>query len=151
MGMRKIYVFLACPSDLLAEREIYYELLPTLGESFDVNFIPTGYELILSEVGERPQNEINRLVDDCDIFVLALHRRWGQGAPDSVASSSYTEEEFSRALRRFGASGRPAILCFFKNVEIHSLADPGEQLKKVLEFRRRLEMSGQVLYRISDI
>jgi hypothetical protein len=150
MTRREIRVFLASPGDLEAERQIFYELLPQLGSALGVEFIPTGYELAPATVGERPQDLINRAVDACDVFVVAFHRRWEQGAADSVGAASYTEEEFNRALRRYGETGTPTILCFFKNIELHALADPGPQLAKVLEFKRRLEESGRVLYRTFD-
>jgi len=97
-------------------------------------------------MGRRTQSVINREVDSCDVFVLALHRRWGQEAPDSEYSS-YTEEEFHLAWKRFGETGAPEIFVFFKLVDAASIADPGPQLAKVLQFRRSLEETRSVLYR----
>jgi hypothetical protein len=110
-------------------------------------FIPLGFEDVLATSGHRPQDLINNLVDACDIFVLAYHRRWGQSSPDVVGHTSYTDEEFGRATRRFTSKGRPEIFCLFKHVDLAALADPGTELTKVLEFRKRLERSGSVLYR----
>ncbi len=92
---------------------------------------------------------INQEIDRCDVFLLLLHRRWGQNAPDSEYSS-YTEEEFHRALARFRSEGAPEIFIFFKRVDPASEADPGPQLVKVMAFRRSLEESREVIYRYID-
>ncbi len=47
--------------------------------------------------------------------LLALHRRWGQEAPDAEPYSSYTEEEFHLALDRWKTTGSPEIFVFFKH------------------------------------
>ena len=146
-NQKTIRVFLASPSDLAAERALFFELLSTIAPGPNSAFIPTGYEIVPANTGERPQDVINRLIDECDVFILTLHKRWGQSAFDAAAVTSYTEEEFSRGLTRFNKTGKPTIFCFFKNVDIEALADPGPQLIKVLEFRRRLEKSERVLYR----
>jgi hypothetical protein len=106
-----------------------------------------GFESALGATARRPQDTINGFVNRCDVLLAVFHRRWGQASADTVAYTSYTEEEFELAKRRLGTTGAPEIFCFFKQVDLPSLADPGEQLAKVLEFRRRLEESHQVLYR----
>lgn len=99
MKRREIRVFLASPGDLEIERQVFYEILPQLSLPLGVEFIPTGYELAPATVGERPQDLINRSVDACDVFVAVFHRRWGQGASDSVGSASYTGEYTKGASR----------------------------------------------------
>ena len=59
---------------------------------------------------------INREVDRSDVFILPLHRRCGQPAPDSKFSS-YTEEEFRRALSRWKKTKSPEVLIFFKSLD----------------------------------
>lgn len=147
MNNNEIKVFLATPGDLIDERDSYYEELKEFYINDIIRIVPTGYEIALASTGYRPQDIINTYVDDCDIFIAVFYRRWGQPTRDSIASSSYTEEEFSRALRNFSATGKPQIFCLFKNVDIESMADPGPQLKKVLEFRRRIELSDSILYK----
>ncbi len=143
-------VFIASPSDLAQERRAFKEIIDELNDGFaagaDTTLVPLAWEETFSTVGRRSQSVINDLVDQCDCFVLVLHRRWGQKAPDSNYSS-YTEEEFYRALERFQKTGEPRIFIFLKNIDSAFMADPGEQLKKVLAFRRQLEETRQVLYR----
>jgi tetratricopeptide (TPR) repeat protein len=76
-----------------------------------------------------------------------MHRRWGQDTPDSEHFSSYTEEEFHRALERWKKDQAPVIFVFFKHIDSSRMADPGLQLQKVLDFRKELEKTRTVLYR----
>ena len=79
-------------------------------------------------------------------FVLVMSRVWGRPATDSPIGTSYTEEEFKRAAARFNATGTPEIVCFFKQVPLDVLADPGPQLQQVLRFKQSIEDWNQVLY-----
>jgi hypothetical protein len=144
---RTIQVFFASPGDLEEEQHLAAETLRQMSERSEYTFTLLGFERVLATAGRRPQDVINTLVDQCDVFMAVFHRRWGQPPQDTVACTSYTEEEFERAKRRFVSTGAPEIFCFFKRVDLPSLADPGEQLTKVLEFKRRLEESHQILYR----
>jgi hypothetical protein len=75
-----------------------------------------------------------------------MWRRWGQEAADAAPYSSYTEEEFYRALALYEKTGKPTIYVFFKHIDPSLMADPGPQLTKVLAFRKKLEATRQVLY-----
>jgi tetratricopeptide (TPR) repeat protein len=150
---RQIKVFIASPGDLAVERQAFRDQIKTLNEGFGegarVEFVALGWEDTLATTGRRPQSIINADIDACDIFVLMMHRRWGQPAPDSEFSS-YTEEEFQRALAGFNEKRKPEIFVFLKTIEAAQMGDPGEQLKKVLAFRKQLEDSNTVLYRNFD-
>jgi hypothetical protein len=147
---REIAVFIASPGDLAPERKAFKDVIDELNKGFGdgagVKFTPLGWEDVLGETGRRPQSVINREVDRSDLFILALHRRWGQAAPDSKYSS-YTEEEFERAHKRWEKTKSPEIIVFFKNVDEFSFADPGPQLEKVLTFRKKLEEGRRTLFR----
>ncbi|PCJ46187.1 MAG: hypothetical protein COA74_14130 [Gammaproteobacteria bacterium] len=101
---RRISVFIASPGDLSKERELFRKTSELLnlgfGDGANIEFEPLGWEGTLASTGRRNQGVINDEIDKCDVFVLAMHRRWGQEAPDSAPYSSYTEEEFHRALER---------------------------------------------------
>ena len=152
--MKKISVFMASPGDLLSERGKFRETIQQLNIGFgkDAGFVfePFGWEDALATTGRRNQGVINSGIDRCDIFILAMYRRWGQEAPDAEPYTSYTEEEFHRALERWKKDGKPEIFVFFKRVDAASEADPGPQLKKVMEFRKQLEETRQLLYRHFD-
>ncbi|MGH9237028.1 MAG: tetratricopeptide repeat protein [Vicinamibacterales bacterium] len=148
---RTIKAFIASPGDLAVERRTFKDVIDELNGGFgrgaDVVFEPLGWEDSLSQVGRRSQAVINQDVDACDVFVLVMWRRWGQLAPDAAPYSSYTEEEFQRALARFELTGAPTIFVFFRHIDPGQMADPGEQLQRVLNFRKELEASRRVLYR----
>ena len=153
--VRTIRVFIASPGDLAVERAAFQQVLEELnagfGDALDIKFEPLGWEDTLASTGRRSQEVINREIDRCDVFILAMHRRWGQAAPDAQPYSSYTEEEFHRAFARWqkkrrGKPQAPEIFVFFKHIDSASLADAGPQLQKVLDFRKSLEESRQVLY-----
>ena len=147
---RSISVFIASPGDLVSERKVFKDTINTLnagyGDGAGVTFMRLGWEDLPAQTGRRTQAVINQQIESCDLFVLALHRRWGQKAPDS-RFSSYTEEEFHLAFKLWKKRKRPEIVVFFKTVDSPSLADPGAELKKVLAFRKKLENSHVVLMR----
>jgi hypothetical protein len=147
---KNIRVFLASPGDLAPERKVFKDQIDELNKGFadgmGIEFVPLGWEDVLATTGRRPQDVINREVDECDLFVLALHRRWGQKAPDSKYSS-YTEEEFYRAITRWKKSKSPEVLVFFKDIDNGQMADPGPELTKVLAFRKKLEQGRETLYK----
>lgn len=138
---REFKVFIASPGDLSPERKVFRETVETLnkgyGEGAGIKFMPYGWEDELATTGLRVQSVINKQVDQTDLFVLVLHRRWGQKVSDSPYSS-YTEEEFYQAYNRWEKTRNPVIIIFFKNIDGSSLADPGVQLKKVLKFKEHL-------------
>lgn len=153
-GVRTIRVFIASPGDLAVERAAFKQVLEELnagfGDALDIKFEPLGWEDTLASTGRRSQEVINREIDRCDVFILAMHRRWGQAAPDAQPYSSYTEEEFHRAFARWqkkrqGKPQAPEIFVFFKHIDSASMADAGPQLQKVLDFRKSLEETRQVL------
>ncbi len=149
-----VHVFIASPGDLAVERRAFKDVIDELnagfGDGAGVRFVALGWEDTLAATGRRAQGVINQDIDRSDVFVLALHRRWGQEAPDAEGYSSYTEEEFHRALDRWKKDGAPEIFVFFKHVDPGQMADPGRQLEKVLAFRKSLEDSRQVLYRFFE-
>ncbi|MFN0141517.1 MAG: tetratricopeptide repeat protein [Pyrinomonadaceae bacterium] len=146
---RTIRVFIASPGDLAVERAAFKEVIDELnggfGDGAGVVFEALGWEDTLATTGRRSQSVINQDVDRCDVFILAMHRRWGQDAPDSPYSS-YTEEEFQLAYERWKNKKAPEIFVFFKHIDPGQMADAGPQLQKVLDFRRQLEETRQVLY-----
>ncbi len=148
---RTIKVFIASPGDLAVERRAFKEVLDELNKGFGdgagVEFEPLAWEETLAVITRRSQGLINQEIDRCDVFVLAMHRRWGQEAPDAKPYSSYTEEEFYRAFDRWHRTETPTIFVFFKDIDPAQMADPGKQLQLVLDFRRQLEVQRQLIYR----
>jgi hypothetical protein len=131
---RILSVFLASPNDVAFERTLAEEVVssvnrlagPYLGWQIDLK----KWEDTAPGYG-RPQEIINPMVDECDLFIGLLWGRWGQ--PSGTYSSGF-EEEYQRARARRKAQNKPEIWLFFKQVDESQLNDPGDQLKKVIEF-----------------
>jgi tetratricopeptide (TPR) repeat protein len=134
-----IKVFIASPGDLSEERNLFPQILENLNdikaESINYQFKPVGWKDTLPGWG-RPQELINEEVRQCDIFVMLLWKRWGT---PSGEFSSGTEEEFQIAIERYKSTGTPHLLLYFRSVPQSMMADPGEQLQKVIKFRARVE------------
>ncbi|MDE3088338.1 MAG: TIR domain-containing protein [Chloroflexota bacterium] len=140
-------VFIASPSDLNEERASFRAIIDEVNRikahSMGVHLEPIGWEDTLPGKG-RPQHLINQDVEQCDLFVLLLWKRWGT---PSGNFSSGTEEEFELAKglnERF--EDKPYILLYFKSVPNDMLADPGGQLKQVIAFRTKIERDRSFFY-----
>ena len=143
--MNVLRVFLASPSDLAAERKATKEMVDRLNPTiraagWTVELL--GWEDRLPGFG-RPQAQINDDVDACDLFLGVLWRRWG--SPTGGEFKSGFEEEFERAVNRRRQSDFPEIWIYFKRVEDPS--DPGEQLRQVLAFRKKLELRHELFFK----
>ena len=141
--MNILRVFLASPSDLQAEREATKEIVDRLNRTIrEIGWVVDllGWEDRLPGFG-RPQSQINEDVDACDIFLGVLWRRWG--SPTGKFQSGF-EEEFERAVSRRRESESPEIWIYFKQVEHTS--DPGDQLRQVIAFRKKLMRQRELLY-----
>ncbi|MHC4474758.1 MAG: tetratricopeptide repeat protein [Planctomycetota bacterium] len=155
--VRRYRVFVASPSGLEKEREAFRDTLRDHNEMDSVDrgvlFWPVAWEETLGGIG-RPQSLINDEVRSCDYFVMVLWDRWGS-RPDKEGQGKYssgTEEEYHIALGCFADNDNPMrqIVVFFRAVDERQLSDPGEQLKKVLEFRKKLEREKTLLFHTYD-
>ncbi|HSH61882.1 MAG TPA: DUF4062 domain-containing protein [Acidimicrobiales bacterium] len=143
---RELLVFVASPSDVEEERETVRRtaanLNAALGTVLGLRLRVTGWEDVRPELG-RPQAQVNPLVDECDIFIGVLNRRWGSA---TGTHTSGFEEEFEGAASRRAGGDVPAVAVYFRRVPPDVLADPGPELQKVLAFRQRLRDEHQALY-----
>ena len=150
-------VFIASPGGLETEREAFRATLANHSEADAFHrgciFWPIGWEKTLGGEG-RPQERINDEVRECDYFVLVLWDRWGSPTdkPDKAKYSSGSEEEFRVAMACLENPERPMrqTLVLFKSVDERQVSDPGEQLQKVLDFKRELEEENSLLFRNFD-
>ena len=150
-SVRKVVkVFLASPGDLIDERSLAKatvdEVNETIGRSLGYHIDLIGWEDVNPGYG-RPQGLINKDVEQCEYFVGLMWQRWGTppGHEDGNFTSGF-EEEFELALQRRTTGPQPEISLFFKNIPPERLADPGEGLKQVLNFRKRMEAEKRILY-----
>ncbi len=150
-----VKVFIASPGGLAEERRVFRDALAQHNRmdanARGVNLMPIGWEDTLGGLG-RPQSRINADMRDCDYAVVVFHDRWGSppGSEDDTGYTSGTEEEYFTALSCIEDPALPmkGMVVFFKNVDAERLAAPDEQLRKVLDFRKRIERS--TLYETFD-
>ena len=150
-------VFIATPGGLDQERNAFRETIAEYNAMDAVGrgmlFSPVGWDITLGGVG-RPQSLINEELATCDHFILVLWDRWGTptGREERGGFTSGCEEEFHLALRCLEDDRRPMrdVTVLFKAVDPRQMSDPGDQLKKVLEFRKGLETSKQHLFMTFD-
>ncbi len=147
-------VFIASPGGLVSERQAFRDAINAYNEmdaiSRGVMFMPVGWEQTLPGMG-RPQSLINDDLKDCDYFILILWDRWGSPSGDQNYTSA-TSEEYDIAHGCWQDPGHclREIAAFFKAVEPRQMSDPGEQLRNVLDFRRRLEQTKELLFGTFD-
>ncbi|MGX5681804.1 DUF4062 domain-containing protein [Schumannella luteola] len=147
MSKSELRVFLASPGGLEAERDAIEQLAGKLNANFsdrlNVTITVRRFEQRAARSG-RPQSQINPWVDDCDLLIAIVHRRWG--SPSGKGDHTGFSEEFDRAIERFESTGHPVVSLHFKAVDPESEADAGPQLAQVMAFRRRIETEHMGLY-----
>ncbi|MEU4162686.1 tetratricopeptide repeat protein [Actinoplanes sp. NPDC026670] len=148
-------VFIASPGGLADERAAVRDEVENFNRHFmneiEAAFSARGWEDVPGGVG-RPQEIINDLVRRSDYMILILGSRWGTEPASDGRFSSGTEEEFNLAKSLIPDQDQPMqdILVLFKGVPEAQLRDPGEQLSKVLSFKKELEDSRFLMYKTFD-
>ncbi|MEE9553615.1 MAG: DUF4062 domain-containing protein [candidate division Zixibacteria bacterium] len=151
-NIKIIRVFLAYSGDANEERKIAEEIIDDVnrvtGKLFRCRLEKFWWEYEPPSAG-RPQNTLNPHVDECDLFIGMLGVGWGQPPTETKHTSGF-EEEFDRALKRNQKIGSPDIWLFLRAINLKSVSDPGDQLKKNLRFREMLDKTKIVSYRMHD-
>ncbi|MBB3061768.1 DUF4062 domain-containing protein [Microbulbifer rhizosphaerae] len=144
-----IRAFIASPGDLQEERKAIRHVVDEFNESwanelgYQVELM--GWEETVAGFG-RPQHLINQDLDRCDLFLGMIWKRWGTPPDHDGEFSSGFEEEFKRSISRCEETGIPEISLFFKEIPKEFMVDPGDDLKKVLEFREKIIASKKILF-----
>lgn len=152
-SLKVVKVFLASPSDLKAERIAAKEVVDEINNlsadhsGYHVDLV--GWEDTVSVYG-RPQATINRDLEQCEYFIGVMWKRWGTPPDDSGHYSSGFEEEFQNSIDRRQETGSPEISLLFKRIDEDQLSDPGDELKKVLKFQKKMIDDKAVLYETFD-
>lgn len=144
-----VKVFLASPGDLSDERraakaivdEFNADLAGPLGYQVEL----VGWEDTVSTYG-RPQATINRELEQCELFVGLMWRKWGSPPAPGGRYTSGFEEEYRRSVARRKSEQRPEISLLFKEIGDEFLKDPGDDLKKVIAFREELIAEKAILF-----
>ncbi len=143
---RELNAFIASPGDVPEERIIVRQVCDELNKkawmsSYGISFKATGWEDVFPSPG-RPQEIINKLVDECDIFVCILHKKFGT---HTGKEESGTLEEFLKAYDLWKEKKKPHIMFYFKEAKISSLEEL-PQFQKVLELKGKIVKEKLLLY-----
>jgi hypothetical protein len=142
--VQKIRLFLSSPSDVEPERAkvhaVAEQVNRMLGNSLGIILEVIDWKTHIAPDMGRPQEVINKQVDDYDIFMGILWKRFG--TPTGKAESG-TEEEFNIAYANWQKFKRPRILFYFSQVQHMPRSLPElDQFKKVLTFKSELQQKG---------
>ena len=135
-------IFISYPSDLIDEKKMFFEIIELTNnlkaKSKGILLEGMCWEDTLPAMG-RPQEKINEDFKKSRLVVMLLWKRWGSS---TGKYSSGFEEEFEEAQKN-GTD----IWVYFRDIPNNMLEDPGEQLKKVLEFQNKIETEKTCLFR----
>lgn len=133
--IRTIKIFLASSSELKEDRdafELYFRQQNDRLHPQGIYLEIVRWENFLDAMSEtRLQDEYNKEVEACDIFVSLFFTRTGK----------YTEEEFDTAYGQFLNTKKPLIYTFFKNAP-QNTSDIGDEIISLLNFKKKLKSLG---------
>jgi hypothetical protein len=133
---RTIRIFLASSAELREDRDAFDLYLRQQNDQLrkkGVYLEIVRWENFLDAMSEtRLQDEYNRAIRDCDIFVCLFFTKTGK----------FTEEEFDVAHRQFQDTRRPLIYTFFKDDGIKTGRMPWEDLMSLRAFQDKLDKLG---------
>lgn len=142
----QIKVFVSCPGDVKKEKDLVKKAAEILSSSYadsDLSFIIYDWLDLNRKFGPRPQEIINSIYTDYDIYIGILWNRFGtpSGAfdPDSgIDFRSGTEEEFSLSVKRWKGGEKLEIYFYFKEMSRPSLLNRAQQ-NLVMDFQEKIE------------
>ncbi|PWK79721.1 hypothetical protein LX99_00181 [Mucilaginibacter oryzae] len=141
----EIKVFVSCPGDVTPEKDTIKAICENLN-NFNMNnkrkvrFRVLDFRDIVADMDGRPQEQINLIFSDYDIYIGMLWMRFGtpSGAEDPATGKAYlsgTEEEFRLAYQRKQAGENINVYLLFKEPSaIKGGASETRQLLQVQEF-----------------
>lgn len=125
-----IKIFLASSNELLDDRIAIRLHVEDVFSNANPRITTAAWEKLSSAMSPtRSQDEYNKVISDCEIFVLLFHTKVGK----------YTQEEFETALSLFQEGRNPRKIFLYKKV---ALFTPDENYGTVLSFEKRLNGLG---------
>ena len=129
--MQTIKIFLASSEELRDDRIAFELMLSQLNQEWVQR--GTFFHLVVWEnfidamSKEGLQQEYNKAIRECDIFVLLFFTKVGR----------YTAEEFETAFGAFAKENKPLIYTYFKD-DLILTGDINESILSLLEFKKKL-------------
>jgi len=131
MHLMPITIFLAL-SEQLEDERIKFKSFISEESTHNIHIdVITGKDTSDAVSKTRSQDEYNKYIRDCDIFVALFFTKAGK----------YTVEEFYVAYQNFKEFGRPKIFTYFKRADNQD-KDNNDDGKSLIKFRNKLEDLG---------
>jgi hypothetical protein len=144
------HVFIGCPGGLELLRKEFVECLSDYNQREAIPrgalFLPVAWEETLPGRG-RPQSLINDDLRQCDYGVFLFKDRWGSPPDESGVFTSGSEEEWTLANDLCSEGAMRGLALFFLPIAKSQLKDPGPQLKRLLEFKQKIERERRHLFK----
>jgi len=143
--MRTQKIFLASSSELKEDRKEFKSFIYDKCKEWNAKGV--FLELIMWEdfldvmSKTRLQDEYNRAIRECDLFVLLFFTEVGK----------YTAEEFETAFGQFKATGKPFIFTYFKDAPINTGSANKQDLMSLWAFQGKLDALGHFYTRYQNI
>ena len=138
-------IFLASSSELKEDRQEFEIFINRKNK----DLIKKGFfiELVIWEdfldamSQTRLQDEYNKAVRGCDIFVMLFFTKVGK----------YTEEEFETAFGQFKATNKPLIYTYFKDAPITTGSLDEQDTMSLFAFKKKLKNLGHFYTRYKKV
>ena len=141
---RTIRIFLASSAELKGERDAFDLFIRQQNDRLlerGVYLKVVRWEHFLDAMSDtRLQDEYNRAVRECDVFVSLFFTKTGK----------FTEEEFDTAHHQFLATGKPRIYTYFKNADVKT-GEITDEIVSLLAFKKKLDGLGHFHTGYADI
>ncbi len=144
-AMRTIRIFLASSTELREDRDTFDLYFRQQNDQFrkkGVYLEIVRWENFLDAMSEtRLQDEYNKAVQDCDIFVSLFFTKTG----------TFSEEEFDTAYRRFKETGRPLIYTYFRSANVKTGNAQKEDFMSMWAFKEKIDKLGHFYTSYDDV
>lgn len=148
-----IRVFIGSPGGLDDERQAVRSVIEETNRqnsaNWGIRFEPIGWEETIGG-NRRAQALINKDLEKCHYFFGILFDRWGSSPQGELKSennfTSGFEEEYVIADRLYTDGSMKDVFLFFKRIPDDRIRDPGQDLKRVLQFRKERQEARKPLY-----
>ncbi len=143
---RSIRIFLASSAELAGHRDAFDLKVRQLNDRWikrGLHLEPQRWENFIDAMSAtRLQDEYNRAIQACDVFVMLFRSKVGQ----------YTAEEFKKAFGQFQENGRPRIYTYFHDTAVMTGSVDRRDMQSLWAFQDQLKDLGhfQTVYETEE-
>ncbi len=145
--IKEIRVFVSCPGDVTQEKDLVKKCCDSLQNAYHNTNTPVRFHVqdwrnIVGDFDRRPQEIINSVFKDYDIYLGILWKRFGSTTggvnEDGKIYQSGTEEEFDEAIKKKQFNDRVKVYFFFKELSADENAAGDSQIELVKSFKAKI-------------